>query len=252
MTLTAHTATWVVPVPPSNSRANGWLMERRLYLKLGQDEVDKQTRELGTRVSQSYLSQIERGTRSLEDMGAARMDALRRVYKLSPEDWAKHTGLAIVVPGDRLAQPSSALELNGFVQMPIYALASAGLGATEVEPLHKFAPLMMPVESWHPALRMFLAVGHSMDSGREDGIRDGDTMHVDMRDMDPVPGRVCIVEVSGRGVFVKRIKRLGGGLWLVSDNPDDAKYPDFQVEEARILGTVYNVTRNVKVRTHLS
>lgn len=64
---------------------------------MGQDEVDRRTRELGARVSQSYLSQIERGTRSLEDMGAARMEVLRRVYKIDPEDWVNHTGLAIVV-----------------------------------------------------------------------------------------------------------------------------------------------------------
>ena len=204
-------------------------------------------------VSRSTIGSIERGEHDLGSVTGKNMMNLHLAFGLRRsqfEDILRPVYNTRV--STNVSQPSSALELDGFVQMPIYALASAGLDATEVEPLHKFAPLMMPVQSWHPALRMFLAVGHSMDSGREDGIRDSDTMHVDMRDVDPVPGRVCIVEIAGKGVFVKRIKRLGGSLWLVSDNPDDAKYPDFQVEDARILGTVYNVTRNVKVRTHLS
>ena len=134
--------------------------------------------------------------------------------------------------------------------MPIYALASAGADAAEAVPLHDYPPLMFPESSWHPALRMFLAFGDSMDSGRENSIRDGDIIHVDMRDLDPTPGRICIVQIPGQGVFVKRVQQFGAVMWLVSDNPDQAKYPPFQVDEAHVLGSVNDITR--RVRLHLS
>ncbi|MFC4454756.1 hypothetical protein [Deinococcus sonorensis] len=99
---------------------NEWLIDQRTRLGLGQDEVDRRTRDLGARVSQPYLSQLERGVKALEDLGGARMDALRRVYQVSPEAWTDHTGLAIVTPqqGPRpAASPAPAPLPDGLQQV---------------------------------------------------------------------------------------------------------------------------------------
>lgn len=79
-----------------------WLQEVREDRSLTQTEVDRRTRQLGEnyRVSQSYLSQIERGTRPFTDLGAERMDGLRRVYGISPEEWVKRTGISLMTPDD--------------------------------------------------------------------------------------------------------------------------------------------------------
>jgi repressor LexA len=248
MTLTVASY-WMPPMPISRPRLAEWLAETRQRLGLGQDEVDKRTRDLGARVSQSYLSQIERGTKSLEDMGAARMEALRQVYKLTPERWAKETGLSIVSPGaaSTPSYPSTVREIPEVVLMPIYSLATAGMPMHDAEPLD-YDPIAMPRDQWHPALMLFLAEGDSMSDGQEDSIRSGDILHVDMRDTDPTEGRVMVVQIPGQGVTVKRVRMLGGAYWLFSDNPDQRRYPPFQADEAKILGGVHELTRKVKVR----
>ncbi|WP_158680087.1 helix-turn-helix domain-containing protein [Deinococcus sp. NW-56] len=83
-----------------------WLTDTREDLGLTQTEVDRRTRELGPkfRVSQSYLSQIESGTRPFTDLGPERMDALRRVYRISAEEWVRRTGVSLMTP-DALEHP---------------------------------------------------------------------------------------------------------------------------------------------------
>ncbi|WP_407538921.1 S24 family peptidase [Deinococcus radiomollis] len=247
MTLTVASY-WTPPMPISRPRLAEWLAETRQRLGLGQDEVDRRTRELGARVSQSYLSQIERGTKSLEDMGGSRMEALRQVYKLTPEQWAKETGLSIVSP-DTLPSyiPSTVREIPEVILMPVYSLATAGIPMQDATPLD-YDPIAMPRDQWHPALQLFLAEGESMSDGQEDSIRSGDILHVDMRATDPHDGRVMVVQITGQGVTVKRVRLLGENYWLFSDNPDQKKYPPFQADEAKILGIVQELTRKVKVR----
>lgn len=79
-----------------------WLKDRRISAGLGQDDVDRLSTQRGARISQSYLSQIERGIKPLAAMGAERMNVLRQLYKVSPEEWATRTGLGIVLPSEEL------------------------------------------------------------------------------------------------------------------------------------------------------
>jgi SOS-response transcriptional repressor LexA len=179
--------------------------------------------------------------------------SIDEIQELNPDLVIQPSPLTLAAPtarADLAPQVPSASELPDYILVPIYALASAGLSATEAQPLHDYAPIAFPREAWHPALRLFLAVGESMDSGREDGIRHGDILQVDMREVDPRPGRVCVVQAAGDGIFVKRVRQFGAALWLMSDNPDQERYAPFQVDEARVLGSVFNVTRSVPVHRH--
>jgi transcriptional regulator with XRE-family HTH domain len=77
---------------------NIWLKERREMLQLKQEDVQQQTEAYGykARIGQSYLSKIERGIKPLSELGPEKMDALRKVLKLSPIEWFEITGLKIV------------------------------------------------------------------------------------------------------------------------------------------------------------
>jgi SOS-response transcriptional repressor LexA len=235
-----------------------WLTQWRRKRGLSRPETVAQALKHDPRASLSadYLAKLEYGVRNLASAATDNREALRLALNISRETWEVETGLLVPArhAGDHAAEPParvlqtpSAVEITGYRMMPIYALASAGVDAAEAVPLYDYPPLMFPESSWHPALRMFLACGHSMDSGRENSIRDGDIIHVDMRDLDPTVGRICVVMIPDQGIFVKRVQQFGAGLWLVSDNPDQAKYPPFQVEEATVLGSVIDLTRRVRL-----
>ena len=242
-------------MPPASTYEPPAIEERRkvgLILRHARKEAGltlSQASELSG-VSRSTIGSIERGEHDLGSVTGKNMMSLHAAFGMSR---AKFDSIVKSAYNTRVSTPlqtPSVVEITGYRMMPIYALASAGVDAAEAVPLHDYPPLMFPESSWHPALRMFLAVGDSTDSGRENSIRDGDIIHVDMRDLDPTPGRICIVQIPGQGVFVKRVQQFGAVMWLVSDNPDQIKYPPFQVDETHVLGSVNDITR--RVRLHLS
>ena len=79
--------------PPS---VRDWLKDARRDQT--QEDIEEATARFGpeSRVTQSYLSKIERGAKPLSALGAARMDALRRVLGISAEMWLTRTGYEIV------------------------------------------------------------------------------------------------------------------------------------------------------------
>lgn len=93
--------------------AHEWIRERREDKGIRQADVEEQTAALGPRhrVSQSHLSKIEKGRAPLIGLGPERMDALRRVLGLSPEEWTRGTGLQIVAPTSD-PHPASAAALG--------------------------------------------------------------------------------------------------------------------------------------------
>ena len=62
--------------------------------------------------------------------------------------------------------------------------------------------------------------GNSM----EPGLYDGDTVIVNMADIEPIDGKVFVVNYEGE-IVIKRLIRDAGLWWLSSDNPDQRKYP---------------------------
>jgi repressor LexA len=84
--------------------------------------------------------------------------------------------------------------------------------------------------------------GDSMDTGEEDGLRDGDLVLVDQNLKELREGRVYAVEIIGDGITIKRARRVGNRWILVSDNP---KGPILEPEEVKVLGEVY---RKISIR----
>lgn len=87
-----------------------------------------------------------------------------------------------------------------------------------------------------PSTRAYEVDGDSMDTGTEEGIRDGDWVLVDTALVDPVNGKVYLLEVIGDGMTVKRLRQVGTEWLFLSDNPAGESWREEQVD---ILGQVY-------------
>ncbi|GGK32073.1 hypothetical protein GCM10008955_27440 [Deinococcus malanensis] len=223
-----------VPPEPSSSVAD-WLRERRAALGLQQADIGARTASVGgesSRVTQPYLSRLERGTRPLSSLTPARQDALRRALDVTASEWIARTGLPLLtpVPGEDIL---GTLEL---VRVPVRALATAGLPLTE-----DFESIidheLVPMRDHRPGMLVLEVQGDSMTTdGGAGGIRPGDRIYVDATDLDLREGRVYVLHVPGLGLTVKRLRRYGRDLWLTSDNPD---HPPVRPEEATTVGRVY-------------
>jgi repressor LexA len=225
--------------------AEEWLTDQRVLAGLNQDQVDRKTRELGARVSQSYLSQLERGIKPLSALDGARMDALRRVYRLTTEEWVKATGLAIVTASDPwtpAGQPwtlaGSGENVHGSVQrvdlelVTVMAMAAAGRGVyTDEDAVGQI--LVVRDIARYPNRHTFAVEGDSMSPKLEHG----DAVHVDLSDTDLRDNRIYVVQLDGAGIVVKRARNYGPGQWwLISDNP---AAPPLARDDARVIGRVF-------------
>lgn len=221
------------PTSPSPDDLAGWLRQRRQALGLGQHDLSQRTGDLGGpagRVTQPYLSRLERGERALGALTAQRQDALRRALDVTLSEWTARTGLRPLAPEPREDLLGS-LEL---IRVPVRALASAGLPLTE-DHASVIDYELVPLRDHRPGMLVLQVQGDSMttDSG---GLRPGDRVYVDPGDLDLREGRVYVLHVPGLGLTVKRLRRYGEALWLSSDNPD---HPPVRPEEATVIGRVY-------------
>lgn len=231
-----------------------WLRDTRLARGLKQEEVEKATAELGAefRVSQSYLSKIERGFRSLRSLGPERMDALRQVLGVSPLEWVTRTGYQLVIQADHTEgvnvhgitddmdyvnkQGEERVTPIGVHLEPVRALATAGRPFDEAEEILGYFPV--PADLWRPGMQVFRAEGHSMHSAdRRRSIDPGDILFVDSHELDLREDKVYVIRIIGDGVCVKRVRTIRGQVWLVSQNDE---FEPFQPDEAEIVGRVYH------------
>lgn len=87
-------------------------------------------------------------------------------------------------------------------------------------------------------------------SSMEDRIQDGDSLVIDYKAIAILHGKVFAISYQ-REIFVKRLFKLpDGGIKVVSDNPDKAKYPDWDIgpdtlDKLQIIGRVVAVSGGV-------
>lgn len=211
-----------------------WLRDTRTRLGLQQADLSRLTAQAGeqTRITQPYLSRLERGERDLAALTPARQDALRRALQITASEWIARTGLPLLAH----TPTEDVLDTLELVRVPVRALATAGLPLAEDE--HSIIDHeLVPVRDHRPGMLVLEVQGDSMTTdGGASGIRPGDRIYVDPGDLDLREGRVYVLHVPGLGLTVKRLRRYGEHLWLTSDNPD---HPPVKPEEATTVGRVY-------------
>jgi len=214
-----------------------WLRELRRKLGLNQHDVEQGTAAFGeaARVTQSYLSRLERGSKPLSALTPPKMNALRVLYRVSPDEWTAHTGLAIITPPDT-DEATGGLE---FIRMPVHALASAGVPISDDNDATVLGSIvdteLVPREEFRGGMIVLEVQGDSM-TREGGGIRHGDRIYVDSTDLELREGKIFVLHVHGGGTVVKRVRRFDHDFWLTSDNPN---YPPLKPDQATVIGRVY-------------
>ena len=209
-----------------------WLRALRRALGLSQAEVEVRTAVLGEacRVSQSYLSKLESGAKPLANLPPLKLDALRRLYRVSPDEWVAHTGLQLVLEAnaDDLA---GALD---FVRVSVRALAAAGFPFSE-DGSDTIDNELVPRDEFKNGMVVLEVQGESMTT-LEGGLRSGDRVYVDTADLELREGKIYVLHVSGGGTVVKRVRHFEDGFWLTSDNPN---FAPIRPDQVTVIGRVY-------------
>lgn len=203
-------------------------------------------------ISVSQLGNIERGHHPLTSVSAGGLRPLAAAFGLS---WPAFVGMVAPVyapyipllntpsgPPDA-RNPSYTPELSRveseFIMKPVHALAQASRPVGEMEPLEHGSPIPVERSRLRSGTVLFEVAGESMRTGEATGILPGDVVFVDTAEREAVAGRIYVIHIPADGVCIKRVRNLGGSLWLFSDNPDQDRHPPFQVDEAQIIGHAY-------------
>lgn len=226
-----------------SSTLHHWLRARRDELGLRQEQIERATAEHGeeARITQSYLSKLERGQKPLSALTPAKMDALRQALNVGAGEWIARTGLSVITPGSLAQQGPAQAGGHGeliagleFIRLPVRALATAGLPLTENDD-SVIDHDLVPAGEYRAGMVVLEVQGDSM-TDKSGGLQSGDRIYVDTADLELREGRVYVLHVPGSGLVVKRVRNFGGNYWLTSDNPD---YPPLKPEQATVVGRVY-------------
>lgn len=209
-------------------------------LRARRDKLKLSTRQVARMagVSQAAVGQYERGDVDLQNARIATLKGLAEALGWSLADMQQETGVNFgFEPVDLILSQvpvdDHALAM-GFHLAPIIGQASAG------------NPEMYPVPNhvWRRGTRVLEITGHSMTTGDPDSLRDGDWVFVDSNQTQLQDGKVFVIEIIGNGMTVKRARKISGEWFLMSDNPE---YPSLTVDEARIIGNVYDAVGRRRV-----
>ncbi|MBW6395805.1 S24 family peptidase [Thermus sp. SYSU G05001] len=149
----------------------------------------------------------------------------------TPEEFSQATGLDLPLVYRPSGEPR-----EDVVWLPVVASGTAG------RPWPEAGVLPVPKELVRPGSMLIRVEGDSMDTGDEDGLRDGDLVLVDQNLRDLRPGKVYALEILGDGIAIKRAKKTKRGWVFASDNPAG---PILEPDEVSVLGEVY---RKISIR----
>jgi repressor LexA len=213
-------------------------------LRLRREALKLTTRDVGRAagVSHASIGQYERGDANLGNARSTTLKGIAYALNWTLAELQKETGLDLglepveLIGGEGwqgLSVDDHALQM-GFHLAPIIGQASAG------------SPEMYPVPNhvWRRGTQVLEITGHSMTTGDPDSLRDGDWVFVDSNQTQLQDGKVYVIEIIGNGMTVKRARKLNGEWFLMSDNPE---YSSLKVDEARIIGNVYDAVGRRRV-----
>lgn len=195
--------------------------------------ISARRRELGktqedlsfeTGLSQSLISQIERGVHPPLRLSTENFFAILRALQWGLQSFSEATGISI--PVEYFAKADAAPASIRFV--PVLSETMAG----------KAFAYPIPRESYRPGAAIYEVQGDSMDNGTARAIKEGDLVLVDTTIHDLHSGKLYVLEIIGDGYTLKEARKVGNEWVFITWNP---AYPALRPDEARVVGQVYSV-----------
>lgn len=111
-----------MPEVGENTEVLEWLEDARTRAGIrSQRELDALTTKQGARISQAYYSLIINGHKRLSELGPEKMEVLRQVLKISPEEWLEKTGYSVITKDT----PALTYEYEQYLEIPKSLLKAA-------------------------------------------------------------------------------------------------------------------------------
>lgn len=213
------------------------LREWRRKRGLKRPEVISELEKLGVVMGYSYLAKLESGDRSLAAASLEYREGLRKVYRVTEEQWQAVTGLHVPVKEPRDEVQLDAPGMVGRRSIYVYDLLSAGPGGdggTVIEVID------IP-DTWRGEHVAYEVSGESMAPD----IENGDRVVVKLQDY-ASPGNEVVCFVPDHGMLVKYLEKTtpDGEYVLTSYNPD---YRPIWTSEITIYGVVVEVRKRRRV-----
>lgn len=229
---------WMAKASTSSTLRPKWgrkLAARRTELGLSLGAIEEMTNGV---VYTQLLYRLENGRMNPRNLKAHQLGALLTALEWTHEDWdallgqpsGTTAGVGTPVETAKGHGSSHLVIPGGLVMVPVYGSANGG----------KPSEYGIPVD---PELvrgdntRAYQVDGDSMNTGTEEGIRDGDWVLVDTSLTNSIAGRVFLLEIIGDGMTVKRLRQLGNEWVFMSDNP--AVGESWRGDQVRVIGQVY-------------
>ena len=174
------------------------------------------------------------------DFGGLNGEVIHHVIAAPAPDYATRQPQMAVSTfgvGGKLVESSTYVQIRRVrlkLSAGVSGFAVEYLADDEEEPLW-FLRSFISKQGWRPDKLLALKVkGRSM----EPGLTEGDTVLINTASQEPKDGIAFAVNYEGEAV-IKRLVRDAGQWWLVSDNPDQTRYPRKVCDEhVRIVGEV--------------
>lgn len=219
----------------SGRKRQGQAIQRR---RVEQGETQESLAEsLG--LSQGFIAKLERGAANIDTMQVRNFSALLERLGWTPAEFGAEVGVDLgAIARDAGRGQSRAEPLR---RVEVYAVTQAG--PPSLEDAERTTHTYLRSEDLAAGLELYVTEGDSMTTPDPHSIHEGDILHVNTHRRDIQPGRVYLIRIPGSGVTVKRVRALGGELWLMSDNP---RHPAFKPDEAEVIGEVAGWTRTIR------
>ncbi|WP_161884381.1 XRE family transcriptional regulator [Deinococcus alpinitundrae] len=177
-------------------------------------------------VDRSYVRKLELGTVDPLNVTGPRFVTLAAAVNLTPVGLLRALGQP--GPVERAEQQDHA-EFQATRVLTSLGYANAGPVNDPTSTPHVTVP------AWFSGnLRYVLVEGESMRHPTKRGIQDGDTVLINVAELEPVDSKIFVIQSPHYGICVKRLRLLSECWWAFSDNPD---FPPFPLDDtAAIIG----------------
>lgn len=214
--------------PPRPSAKPAWA----IALKRRREEAVGSQEELAARadMSQSLVSQIERGVQSPAGLSVDRFARLLNALAWTAPQFSQATGIDLGTLTGRTSAHEALQPVADVHAVPVRTLTAAGQAFYSDDAVIDFD--YVSPQNHRPGMLIVQVAGDSM----QPTIFNDDWVYIDTNSLDVIDGRIYMIHIHGDGFILKRARQVAGNWLLMSDNPSHAP---LSPSEATVVGLAY-------------